>query len=183
MKLKQNEAAIYTITHVASGKCYVGSTIDPPRRFTNHRSALDKGNHTAKRLQNSWKKYGSCAFVFAVIEVCNKTDRATREQQYIDERKPFFNWARTVHSPALDPRVAKQISKAMRGNQNTKGLVWSDQSRINMSKAVKGKPRSPAQRAAMLQSLKLAREKNRVNKPGMNWRILRAKEDQCELPL
>ena len=50
-----------------------------------------------------------------------------------------------------------------------------------MSLATKGKPRSAAQRAATLASLKLARENNRVNKPGMNWRVLRQKENQGDL--
>lgn len=175
-KLKRGETAIYTITHVDSGRCYVGSTISPNIRFAVHKRELDKGTHVAKRLQNAWKKYGADSFVFAVIEICDQARRALREQHYIDNRKPFFNWARTVHSPALDPRVARQISAAMRGNQNTKGLIWSAKARANMSKAVKGKPRSPAQRAAMLRSLEFARQKNRVNKPGMNWRLLRQQE-------
>jgi group I intron endonuclease len=181
MKLKPGEAAIYSITHIASCKCYVGSTIDPLRRFADHKTALKKGNHIARRLQNSWKKYGQDAFVFQIIEVCKETERAAREQQYIDDRRPFFNWARTVASPSLDPRVAKQISRAMRGNQNTKGLIWSDKARANMSKAVKGKPRSAAQRAATLRSLELARQNARVNKPGMNWRLLRRSEGQGNL--
>ena len=41
-----------------------------------------------------------------------------------------------------------------------------------MSKALTGLPVSDAKRAAIEKSLKIGREKNRVNKPGMNWRIL-----------
>jgi group I intron endonuclease len=175
------KVAIYAITHLTSGRCYIGSSLDVKRRFYNHRSELNKGVHIAKRLQNAWNKYGENAFMFEVIEMCAEKDRVDREQYHIDLRKPFFNWLKTVGSPSLDRRVRKKISTAMRGNQNTKGLIWSDEARANMSKAVKGKPRSPAQRAAMLRSLELARQKNRVNKPGMNWRLLRQTEGQGNL--
>ena|SRR5262252_9311311 len=71
-------------------------------------------------------------------------------------------------------KTKAKIARAMIGNQNTKGLKWSAEARANMSKAVKGKPRTRAQRAATLRSLELARLKNPCNKPGMNWRIFRA---------
>ena len=179
--MESGEVAIYKITHIASGKIYIGSTVNPKQRLIHHRNDLNKGRHPAKRLQNSWRKYGQDAFSFEIIEVCAEQKRTEREQHYIDELNPFFNWAKTIPA-SLDARVRKQISEAMRGNQNTKGLKWSDEARAKMSKAVKGKPRSAAQRAATIRSLELARQNNRVNKPGMNWRLLREKEKQCELP-
>jgi group I intron endonuclease len=163
--MREARAEIYTITHVASGKHYVGSSVDARRRFVQHKNALNKGTHTSRRLQIAWTKNGPDAFDFQVIEVCTEEDRAIREQFHIDDQKPYFNWARVLPA-SLDPRVRKQISEAMRGNQNTKGLVWSDESRANMSRAVKGKPRTPAQIEATRRALALGRQNSRANKPG-----------------
>lgn len=61
-----NFPAIYTITHTASGKVYVGQTINVRIRWQLHRSDLRKGKHRNRYLQAAWNKYGSDAFVFAI---------------------------------------------------------------------------------------------------------------------
>lgn len=61
-----NFPAIYTITHIASGKAYVGQTINVRIRWQMHRSDLRKGKHRNAYLQHAWNKYGKDAFVFAV---------------------------------------------------------------------------------------------------------------------
>lgn len=57
---------IYTITHIASGKVYVGQTNNIRERWMNHRRALRDNCHRNYLLQFAWNKYGSDGFEFAV---------------------------------------------------------------------------------------------------------------------
>jgi group I intron endonuclease len=176
-------AWIYRIVHIKTGRCYVGHTsLKPSARWGRHKHGLEKGKHHARHLQHAWLKYGPNAFKFEVIEECAETDKLAREQHWIDTLNPIFNVARVAGSilgyKFTDEQIAKRIghevsaetrakiaAKAM-GNQRTKGLVWDDKARSNMSKATKNKPRSEAQRQSTINSLKLAREKSAANKPG-----------------
>jgi group I intron endonuclease len=62
-----NFPAIYTITHKASGKTYVGQTTNVRIRWMMHRSDLKKGKHRNSYLQYAWNKHGANAFEFAVV--------------------------------------------------------------------------------------------------------------------
>jgi group I intron endonuclease len=57
---------IYTITHVASGKVYVGQSDRIRRRWMSHRGNLKKSNHRNFLLQRAWNAHGPEAFVFAI---------------------------------------------------------------------------------------------------------------------
>lgn len=61
-----NFPAIYTITHIASGKTYVGQTINVRIRWQLHRSALRRGKHRNCYLQHAWNKHGADTFEFAI---------------------------------------------------------------------------------------------------------------------
>lgn len=200
-------AWIYRIVRIRTGNCYIGHTSlkDPQKRWAQHLSSLAAGKHHSRYLQNAWKKFSVDAFKFEVIEQCDEADKLKREQHWIDGLNSCFNTAKVAGSRKgvrftriqrellsklrigkrlSDETKAKIAAKAM-GNQRTKGITWSEEKRAAMARAVKGKPRSPAQQAATLRSLELARQKARVNKPGMNWRLLRLQADksQGELPL
>jgi group I intron endonuclease len=195
-------AYVYRIVRIKTGFCYIGHTSkNPQKRWQAHFDLLCKGKHHSRYLQNAWKKYGAEAFKFEVIEECDEADKLKREQHWIDGLNSCFNTAKVAGSRkgvkftkiqrellsklrmghATSEETKAKIAAASLSNQRTKGLVWSKEARRNMSKAVKGKPRSAAQRAATLRSLELARRNARVNKPGMNWRLLRQSEGQGNL--
>ncbi len=96
--------SIYQIRHIASGKVYVGSAVDPRGRRHTHVSALRRGVHHSQYLQHAWNKYGEDAFVFEVIEpVLFVEDLITREQYWIDalragDRKCGYNVSPTAGS-------------------------------------------------------------------------------------
>jgi group I intron endonuclease len=77
-----NKPGIYSITHEASGKVYVGSSLNIRRRWNKHRRELRQGAHHSQKLQRAWDKYGADAFVFAVIEETD--DLLPREQHWLD---------------------------------------------------------------------------------------------------
>lgn len=92
-------AYIYKVTHVNSGRVYVGQTSnrhgDPPRyRWSSHISAARRGSST--HFHNAIRKYGPNAFVFEIIEECTKENANDRERfhilQYSSNQKKFgFN--------------------------------------------------------------------------------------------
>lgn len=59
---------VYRFYHTASGKSYVGSTVNIKSRQSGHLRALRKGSHHCVYLQNAWNKHGESAFAFEVLE-------------------------------------------------------------------------------------------------------------------
>lgn len=63
---------VYGIRHLASGRTYVGITIQrPSKRFAVHRWELRNGRHLNPYLQNAWSKHGEGAFEFIILETCD----------------------------------------------------------------------------------------------------------------
>jgi group I intron endonuclease len=77
---------VYSITHIKSGRRYIGSSKNIHLRWGDHRRALGHGKHICPHLQNAWNKYGPDAFVFDVLEVClsEPTILVAREQVWMD---------------------------------------------------------------------------------------------------
>lgn len=81
---------VYLITHVESGKEYVGVSCDVVRRWDQHQQCATRGGNT--RLYNALRKYGSEAFAVKVFESCESQAQAfEREIALIAERRPFYN--------------------------------------------------------------------------------------------
>lgn len=78
---------IYTITHTATGRNYIGSSINVQQRWLDHIRTLRRGVHKSSHLQRAWDKYGADAFSFAIIErVEDVTKLLEREQHFFDLR-------------------------------------------------------------------------------------------------
>lgn len=77
-------AGVYTITHRASGKLYVGSASNFGARWRVHQSLLRNGKHHNAHLQAAWAKYGATAFGFAEVVICGAEHLALYEQIAMD---------------------------------------------------------------------------------------------------
>ena len=111
---------VYAIRHIASGRVYVGSSLDVYGRWASHTKALIKGRHHSIHLQRAWTKYGSDAFEFVVLEWCDAEERVAREQCYIDlhrasDKAYGFNISPRADSPSSSPEVAARISASLTG--------------------------------------------------------------------
>ena len=83
---------IYKIVNTINNKTYIGSTINLYKRSKEHYNKLKNNTHPNQKLLNSFKKYGSDAFLFEVIESgCNIEELFKLEGYYIQIHKPFFN--------------------------------------------------------------------------------------------
>ena len=81
-------SGIYSITHVQSGRVYIGSSAHAFARMSGHRKSLRSGKHSNTHLQNAWNLYGEKAFVFTLEEMVGDTKKLlVREQAWIDAEK------------------------------------------------------------------------------------------------
>ncbi len=56
--------AVYSITNIATGRVYIGQSLDYRSRWTRHVSDLSRSLHLNEHLQRSWDKHGRDAFAF-----------------------------------------------------------------------------------------------------------------------
>lgn len=131
-------SVIYSITHIDTGRRYIGRASDFRLRKNRHLCDLRKGRHHCRYLQRAWDKYGEVAFSFAVIEnVSPDVDIIAREQFWLDNVSDKFNGHRSASGPTghrhsaetrgkisaalkgriIAPEVAKKISDARRGQK------------------------------------------------------------------
>ena len=81
---------IYSITHIESGKLYIGSALNVEKRWSEHRAELTYNNHDNQRLQNAWNKYGPHAFEFKILEeLPHSTSLLQREQHWMDKFQSY----------------------------------------------------------------------------------------------
>jgi group I intron endonuclease len=74
-----NSVLIYKIENVANGHSYVGSTVEPRRRWNTHRNSLRANKHTSPFLQQAWNKHKEAVFVYRPLLVCSVGQRAMYE--------------------------------------------------------------------------------------------------------
>lgn len=87
---KNNISGIYAIRNKINGKVYVGSSKSVHYRWgQSHRPFLRKGDHPNDHLQHSWSKYGEDNFEFEVIEECDESLLAEREEHWIEHHKSW----------------------------------------------------------------------------------------------
>ena len=75
--------AIYSILNKLDGKIYVGQSVNPNKRKTDHFRALRKGIHHNAHLQRAWDKYGEDAFEFNILENCTDDKLNDNEDWWI----------------------------------------------------------------------------------------------------
>lgn len=134
-------SGIYGITHISSGRSYIGSSRDIVGRWADHQKRLNAGTHHSRKLQGAWKKYGAPAFHFVIIEQCSAIDRTVREQFWIDQAQAStrgfgFNVSSSAYGSS-HPDISAKIAAALRGKK------LSEERKAKISAAHKGMIRGP----------------------------------------
>jgi group I intron endonuclease len=131
--------AVYKILNTITRRIYVGSAINVTRRWTEHRRYLIVGKHHSQKLQRSWNKYGSEAFIFEIIEVVAEKEHLIVREQY---------WITSLHA-ACHRRGMNILPTA----GSHLGAKRSPQARARISAAIKKRgprPWSAERRAAYI---------------------------------
>lgn len=78
-------AYIYKIVNKQSGKFYIGSTVDPVRRWSEHKGQLEKNTHINKQLQKDFNDLGIDYFEFIIVKKISKEYKDNIEEKLIAE--------------------------------------------------------------------------------------------------
>lgn len=124
------KSGVYKITNVINNKCYVGSSQNVLRRWSEHKRELLNNRHHSIILQRSYNKYGLTNFVFKVLEYCPIDTLVIREQYYLDILKPKYNILKFAGS-ALGHIVTEKTKLKM--SLKKKGIKCSDLHRQNIA--------------------------------------------------
>lgn len=133
--------AVYLITNIANGNVYVGSSLTPQRRWSQHKTSLRGGKHHSPVLQRAWDKYGENSFRFEIIEdVPNPLHLTAVEQVYINFFKPVYNVCLTAGS-RLGMAHKQETKQKIR--ESLTGKKLSKETREKMSMVRKGRKAAP----------------------------------------
>lgn len=81
---KERQSGIYSIQCTPTGKVYIGSSVDIPMRWGQHRTRLLQGKHDNAHLQYAWNKHGADSFTFNIVELVSSDFLLDREQHWMD---------------------------------------------------------------------------------------------------
>lgn len=122
----KNYHLIYKTTCVVTGKFYIG------RHSTNNPNDAYLGS--GKMLRNSIKKHGKENHIRVILESLTSLEELIKREEEI-----------VTVNLIVDPHCMNMKLGGEGGN----GLVWTDQGKANLSKALKGRKLSKEQRARM----------------------------------
>jgi len=117
---------VYKITHIASGKSYVGISKDVHRRWIQHKSWVNTGARRSA-IYNAMQKHGLDAFSWQVIEECSKDNLDMREQHWIAVFDTFRNGynltAGGEYNKELSEESRKRMSESHKGKKQSQETV------------------------------------------------------------
>lgn len=151
------KSGIYQIRNLVNNKVYIGSSFRFGNRKSQHFKSLKENKHDNPHLQSSWNKHGEKAFVFEILEECDRDKLIEREQFYLDTFQPFGNQgynnlkiakssAGFKHSEETKKRLSEmQIGRKVSQKVKdllyiySKGRIVTKETRNKLSKSHKGK--------------------------------------------
>lgn len=153
-EISENFCGIYICLCLATGKYYLGSSINFSRRLKCHLSDLSLQKHDNGRVQNAWNKYGEKNFIWLKVKECKDANVTEIEQFYLDKYQPWNN--------QIGLNISKYADSVMRGRKH------SEESKKKMSLSqIELRKRMPHPRLGM----KHTEESNRKNSEAQKGRI------------
>lgn len=114
----KGKSGIYCFKNQLNGRCYIGSSVNLSRRFSEYYSiqflerALKSGNSA---ISLSLIKYGYSAFSLEILEYCEPSEAVLREQYYLDLFQPEYNILKTAGSRAGHKHTEETKAKLAAG--------------------------------------------------------------------
>lgn len=83
---KERISGIYKITHISSGKTYVGQSVDISNRWKQHaKRGAGADVLTANKLYPEMIQYGLESFMFEIVEIIEDTNKLNQAEKYWQE--------------------------------------------------------------------------------------------------
>lgn len=141
------KSGIYFIKCLSTDKYYIGQTNNIDKRLCGHRSDLKCGRHHNILLQRAYDKYGKDAFEFGVLKRCLISELDTNEREFIDIFNSMINGFNIENggnaNKTLSDESKLKMSIAKKGKPSPlKGTKMTDAARLNISISHKGLPSS-----------------------------------------
>lgn len=101
------KSCIYTITNTATGRIYIGETLQYDTRKQQHISRLRGGYHGNKYLQEDYFKYGEESFEFSILREVEKNkstlllEEAKEIRRHIEAKLDMYNLTLTIQQLRL----------------------------------------------------------------------------------
>lgn len=193
--MSQNKiCGVYKITHIGSGKSYIGISKNIHRRWVQHKSWVNTKNRRSA-IYAAMQKYGIDAFSWQVIEQCDADSLEDRERHWIVVFDTFNNGynltAGGEYNKEVSVETRKRMSKAQTGKKQSKetidkrisrgknhyryGVAVSEETKEKIRKSLTGKKQDPAVTAKIAKSntgKKMspeAIEKSRIARTGIKF--------------
>lgn len=157
------QSGIYKITHVKSGRFYIGSAKSIKARWSTHRQDLLKNKHHSKYLQAIYNKYGKDSIIYEIIEHCELNELLIREQHYIDTLQPTLNMVKTAGSPK-GYKHSEEVKIKQAERQRGRKVTFSEEALANIREGVKSRVLTDEGRASIVKHMS-ARMKGSKQKP------------------
>lgn len=118
------DAGIYSITHIETGRVYIGSSKHLTKRWKEHVYLLERNKHFNIKLQSAWSIYGKDAFVYSILALIDTHDeRLAQEQLYLDNLKPHYNISLSAIAPMSGRKMPESFSEGL--SKRFKGRVFT----------------------------------------------------------
>lgn len=140
---------IYSITHIESGKQYIGQSVNCFDRWKSH-TTPKKG---ATGIKGAIMKWGVDAFTFSVLEECKKKELNEREVWWILELCTLSPAGYNLTSGGGQGTFVSDETKEKMSAANM-GKTKSEEHKRKLSAANKGKPPSEETKAKLSATLK-----------------------------
>jgi group I intron endonuclease len=133
---REKFSGVYAIRLIDSDECYVGSSIDVYKRWYSHKYKL-RYNCSHFVLQTVWNLHGEDKFEFVLLERCDPTRLAEREQYYIDNLNSRYNGNRSVTEWILTEEARKGLSVKLKARHARMSDIEKEELKEKLSESNK----------------------------------------------
>lgn len=119
--------AIYKISSIRKPeRFYIGSAVEPQKRWLRHLQELRKNKHCNTFLQAHYNAWSEADFLFEIIEECIPENLIWMEQYYIDLLKPKMNLCQIAGSRTGIPQSVTTRAKLREAWKNRPPISMSE---------------------------------------------------------
>jgi group I intron endonuclease len=108
---------IYKFTHLESGRCYIGQTVQNPNRRRLEHISGSRYSKKTYHFHNALKKYGIDAFSFEVIAVATTIDELNLLEEQFVEKFDSINNGFNIRKPGNNKTHSVESIERMRSSQ------------------------------------------------------------------
>src|SRR5580698_8118011 len=134
---------LYKITNVKNNKVYIGQTVQPEKRWYQHKNDSTRYK-LSMTISRAIKKYGNESFIFEVIACCKSLEDANEVETLLvcqyESHVSTGKGYNISHGGTNGRRLPLSAEHKRKLSEIKKGKKLSEQHSQNISNALKGKP-------------------------------------------